>query len=896
MKYRRVLLLAQLQTDVRAAIAAIRRVAPEAEQLVVVAWLPGRSFGWLSGDAPPDLHEETDAAIDELRAAAAGAAAALDVRFAPDLNAAGLEELATSSGIDLLVAGSLPLSSIPIVVRLRKQRSLAVLWVPQSATPRDDRSLTELLCVARGLRARASVAAFLRDRGDLAQRATVLLIAGSVAHDPSAAIEVAGIRTPVEHVTAEGDLQAWLDERIQTRPIDLLVFARFPARLLLRAQWQVPMLLLPPAPSAWSLIRRDIDAPDLIDGGEPLRARFEYATGVGRRTPLPDQEIAFVADGQIAAVVATQAGDAELPAECRADSYGVFRVEADVPSDPVLAVEQWVRVLRPGTAPLVLFDAELSDAELAALRGREGAWEALAVRIRPTRSCRSIRERLLAARLPSWVIDGGLVLDEGAALDVPDAFDAVRLARVATRLRGAGFPVAAIVYRGEHEPAVNGFAALRPHELASARLERPAAVERPVLLDARLDATIAAPRIPGNRVEVEIDNGKARHWLLGAIDASTRRVHAQVYIVADDEIGRQVEAALVRASERGVGVRLLVDSLHGFHGSFGVRNPLLERLGARPGIEVRVSRPITGLPSVADLKQRDHRKLVVVDNEVALLGGRNFSHEYYAGFDEVALTPDSPWREVPWLDAGARVEGPAVATLERSFLEAWTEAGGAPFEIAEVAPAGPTQVRVVIHRGLHDAHTLETYLALIDTAQDHIYVVNGFPLILEIQHALLRALRRGVRVRALFGHLTPTHAGEPFGGPWAAARFAATELVHSRMDALIEAGGEGHQFMVAEQPAWAPGLGAIASHVHAKVVSADGRVCAVGSANLDITAGYWENEVLLAVEDASVAGALEARIEALLAGSVRVERDDPQWQAQAKRRAWMRYWPSLFSM
>jgi len=151
-------------------------------------------------------------------------------------------------------------------------------------------------------------------------------------------------------------------------------------------------------------------------------------------------------------------------------------------------------------------------------------------------------------------------------------------------------------------------------------------------------------------------------------------------------------------------------------------------------------------------------------------------------------------------------------------------------------------------------------------------------------------------VRALFGHLTPTHAGEPFAGPWAAARFTATELVHSRMDALIEAGGEGYQFTVAEQPAWAPGLGAIASHVHAKVVSADGRVCAVGSANLDVTAGYWESEVLLAVEDASVAGALEARIESLLAGSVRVERDDPQWQAQAKRRAWMRYWPSLFSM
>ena len=82
--------------------------------------------------------------------------------------------------------------------------------------------------------------------------------------------------------------------------------------------------------------------------------------------------------------------------------------------------------------------------------------------------------------------------------------------------------------------------------------------------------------------------------------------------------------------------------------------------------------------------------------------------------------------------------------------------------------------------------------------------MNGFPLILEIQHALLRALRRGVRVRTLFGNLTPTHDGKPFEGPWATARIAATELVHSRMDALVAAGGEGYQFAVPEQPGWSP--------------------------------------------------------------------------------------------
>ena len=216
---------------------------------------------------------------------------------------------------------------------------------------------------------------------------------------------------------------------------------------------------------------------------------------------------------------------------------------------------------------------------------------------------------------------------------------------------------------------------------------------------------------------MELDNEKARGWLLSSIDASRHRVHLQVYMALDDDVGRPVEAALAAAGAHGVTVRVLVDSLHGLHGSLGAHNPILDRLSSRPGVELRVSKPITGPASLEDLKQRDHRKLVVVDGNVALLGGRNLSHEYYTGFGEVRLTPGTTWRVVPWLDAGARVEGPAVAVLERSFLQAWTDAGGTPFDIQDAAPAGATAARVVVHRGLRDANTLEAYLALIETAR-----------------------------------------------------------------------------------------------------------------------------------------------------------------------------------
>jgi phosphatidylserine/phosphatidylglycerophosphate/cardiolipin synthase-like enzyme len=516
------------------------------------------------------------------------------------------------------------------------------------------------------------------------------------------------------------------------------------------------------------------------------------------------------------------------------------------------------------------------------------------VRVRSTRSCRSLRARLRAAGLAPIVIDTGAVLDEGDAHDISPILDAVRLARTAARMRAHGFEVPAIVYRGSHRPSTRGFAALHPQELST--LVPPEADDSSrAPAGSPLDAMTGSEVITGNRIEVELDNPTARNWLLRAIESSERRVHFQVYMALDDDVGRPVEAALAAAAARGVTVRVLVDSLHGLHGSFGLRNAILDRLSSRPGVELRVGNPITGTSSLEDLKRRDHRKLVVVDGRLALLGGRNLSHEYYTGFDEVTLHSEMTWRMVPWLDAGARVEGPAVAALDRSFLQAWTDAGGGAFEIAPCPKAGTAAGRVIVHRGLQDAHTVDAYVALIDGARSHVYVVNGFPLLLEIQHALLRALRRGVRVRTLVGNLTPRHGGGPFEGPWSSARTAATSFVQSRMDPLVAAGADCYEFVVPKQPAWDPSVGDIRPHVHAKTMSVDGKVCAVGSANLDVTAGYWESDLLLVVEDESIATEVEARFDQLFATSRRVDRDDPEWQRRAELRRWMRYWPGVLS-
>jgi len=636
---------------------------------------------------------------------------------------------------------------------------------------------------------------------------------------------------------------------------------------------------------------RAIDVPDLVDDGTSIRARAEYA--VGPRTPVANQELAFVHDGTVVARACSRDGTYEL-ASGLGNSLAVARHQDPADGGAFGSIDARVQVLAPDARPRLLFDADLDAGDLRALGNVTWA-EPVGVRVRSTRSWRSLRARLRACGLPPIVIDTGAVLDEGDAHDVSAVLDAVRLARTAARMRACGFTVSAIVYRGPYRPSTIGFAALRPEELLAFT---PSASETPSgspSLGSRLDATTGGQTIAGNRIEVELDNAKARSWLLQAIEHSQRCVHFQVYMALDDDVGRPVEAALAAAAARGVTVRVLVDSLHGLHGSFGLRNPILERLSTRPGVELRLGKPITRDSSLEDLKLRDHRKLVVVDNQTALLGGRNLSHEYYTGFGEVALTAGMEWRTVPWLDAGVRVEGPAVGALERSFRDAWTDAGGVPFDIPACPRAGASKARVIVHRGLRDAHSVEAYLALIDSARSHVYVVNGFPLLLEIQHALLRALKRGVRVRTLVGNLTPRHKDGPFEGPWAAARTVATSFVHSRMDPVVAAGGECYELVVPSQPAWDPSLGDIRPHVHAKTMSVDGRVCAVGSANFDVTAGYWESELLLVVEDGSIATDVEARFDGLMAPSHRIDPGDRDWQHRSAHRRWMRYWPGVLS-
>lgn len=174
-----------------------------------------------------------------------------------------------------------------------------------------------------------------------------------------------------------------------------------------------------------------------------------------------------------------------------------------------------------------------------------------------------------------------------------------------------------------------------------------------------LDALVRLARMPftrGNRVELLIDGAEMFPAMYAAIDAAREYALVQFYMFQDDEVGRALAEALLRARGRGVRVMLLYDEI----GSYTLPNAYLERLRAA-GCECSGFRTKPKRQKRFRINFRNHRKIVVVDGTTALMGGINVGREY------LGLDP----RVGRWRDTHVKIVGPAAQCLQLSFLEDW---------------------------------------------------------------------------------------------------------------------------------------------------------------------------------------------------------------------------------
>ena len=336
----------------------------------------------------------------------------------------------------------------------------------------------------------------------------------------------------------------------------------------------------------------------------------------------------------------------------------------------------------------------------------------------------------------------------------------------------------------------------------------------PVMLDMpELAKVNGFPPTEGNSVSLLPDGTSFFPVFLDVIDAAQDHLHLEFYIWRADRAGIMVRDALVRAAQRGVKVRVLVDEM----GSLWLRRRFFAPLIAAGG---EFSWFLTFSPSRGrfHLNLRNHRKLVIADGTTALTGGMNVGREYWGGADAL-----------PYRDLGIRLHGPVVTQLAEVFAQDWYfstgEALTAPECYPEATSTGVVAAQVVPGAPDNEVDEIQlTTLALIHRAKERIrlmtpYFVPEPPLLAALQLAAMR----GVDVALLV--------------PEKCDHFYLTHVMRSYYADLLPHGVRIYEY----QPRM----------LHAKVLTVDGLYTSTGSANLDIRSLRinFELNVLVACRD-----------------------------------------------
>lgn len=358
---------------------------------------------------------------------------------------------------------------------------------------------------------------------------------------------------------------------------------------------------------------------------------------------------------------------------------------------------------------------------------------------------------------------------------------------------------------------------------------------------AYLSRLLGDPLSEGDRYIVHTNGDAAFPAMLAAINGAKSRVAFESYIFESGTTGGQFVAAFEAAATRGVEVRIVIDGL----GAKKVEQRDLERL-EKAGCKIGWFNQVGDYSKFEEVNYRTHRKELVVDGDVAFVGGMGVADQW--AFD---VKDAKQWR-----DTMVEVRGPAAVNIEAAFNENWIETGGIvePDILTHPAsPKGPTHSIVVWSSPTGGTNGLKLlYLMAIASARKTIDIQSPYFVTDESTMWSLRdARRRGVRIRVLTeGDVTDAKP----------VKFAS----RAQYETLLQLGIEIYEY----QPAM----------MHTKALMVDGVLSIVGSANFDNRSLELNDEINVAVFDRDVAGRLAADFERDRKNSTRLDLDD--WRSR----------------
>ena len=369
---------------------------------------------------------------------------------------------------------------------------------------------------------------------------------------------------------------------------------------------------------------------------------------------------------------------------------------------------------------------------------------------------------------------------------------------------------------------------------------------------------VGSPLIIGNKVELLIDGPATYEAMMKAIEGAKDHINMETYIIEDDEVGQKFSEAFIRKQQSGVQVNLIYDSV----GSLKTPKEFFKKL-SDAGVNVLEYNPINPLQARKgwNVNERDHRKLLIVDGEIAFIGGINISSVYSSGsvsgsagistgiakrtkeqtkseetdtkqFNNPNLGPvlintpvpvpkTSELEGTPWRDTHMQMKGPVVAEFQKLYFDTWNTQKGQQLAQRNYYPALTNQGSEIVRAiGSSPAEPYSqiysTLISAINSAETQVFLTNAYfvpdPQLLS---SLKEAVARGVDVRLILPQKTDSglvlHASRSF------------------YDELLTAGVK-----IYERE------GAM---LHAKTAEIDGVWATIGSTNLDWRSFVYNQEI-----------------------------------------------------
>ncbi len=348
---------------------------------------------------------------------------------------------------------------------------------------------------------------------------------------------------------------------------------------------------------------------------------------------------------------------------------------------------------------------------------------------------------------------------------------------------------------------------------------------------------VGSPLVVGNKVDLLVDGPTTYKAMMLAIENAKDHINMETYIIEDDEIGQQFSTLLIRKQKSGVQVNLIYDSV----GSSSTPKAFFKTL-TDSGINVLEYNPIN--PLVArkgwDVNQRDHRKLLIVDGQVAFIGGINISSVYSSGsfgrgssgkakdkpkqvqpkLENTSLgnlnqknpTPEASDKQgTPWRDTHMQMNGPVVSEFQKLFFETWKAQKGKELAPKNYFPTLTIQGNEIV-RAIGStpdepySQIYSTLISAINSAETQVFVTNAYfvpdPQLLT---SLKDAVARGVDVRLLLPEKTDSIMVFYASRSYYDELLSAGVKIYERQDAML----------------------------HAKTALIDGVWSTIGSTNLD---------------------------------------------------------------